>query len=144
LKRTDWLSCNAYEAGAIAGHGTVKEIAARLLSQHCPNASGVVIREGERGCLVCLANGEARQISPFAVDAVDTNGAGDTHVGAFVSALSRGTDPFEAARYANAAAAISVTRHGGSSAPTHAEIETFLNRAGSRAAVGTRNEKANA
>ena len=33
---------------------------------------------------------------------------------------------FEAARYANAAAAISVTRQGGASAPTDAEIRSFL------------------
>ncbi|WP_442582497.1 PfkB family carbohydrate kinase [Mesorhizobium sp. ASY16-5R] len=144
LKRTDWLSCNAYEAGVIAGQGTVEETAARLLSEHCPNAAGIVIRQGERGCFLRLANGNAWHVPAFAVDAVDTNGAGDTHVGAFVCALSRGADPLEAARYANAAAAISVTRHGGSSAPTHAEIEIFLNGAVAPASAGTRNEKANA
>jgi ADP-ribosylglycohydrolase/sugar/nucleoside kinase (ribokinase family) len=143
LKRTNWLSCNTYEAGLIAGQATVEENAANLLSDHCPNAAGVVIRQGERGCHVRLADGTARHIPAFAVAAIDTNGAGDTHVGGFVSALSRGADPFEAARYANAAAAILVTRHGGSSAPTHAEIEVFLSRADAPAA-GTRNEKASA
>lgn len=143
LKRANWLSCNAYEAGVIAGPGPVEEIARRLLSDHCPGAAGVVIRRGERGCFLRLADGTARHVPAFAVAAIDTNGAGDTHVGAFVGALSRGDDPFGAARYANAAAAISVTRHGGSSAPTHAEIETFLSRAGALA-TATRNEKANA
>ncbi|TGS51723.1 ribokinase, partial [Mesorhizobium sp. M3A.F.Ca.ET.201.01.1.1] len=47
-------------------------------------------------------------------------------IGAFVSALSRGQSPCEAARYANAAAALAVTRHGGSSAPTDQEIQEFL------------------
>jgi sugar/nucleoside kinase (ribokinase family) len=144
LRRTNWLSCNSYEAGIIAGTGTFEENAARLLSDHCPTAAGVVIRQGERGCFLRLASGEARHIPAFTVAAVDTNGAGDIHVGAFVSALSRGTDPFDAARYANAAAAISVTHHGGSSAPTNAEIETFLGRAGAPAAAATRSEKANA
>ncbi|WP_353646723.1 PfkB family carbohydrate kinase [Mesorhizobium sp. WSM2239] len=143
LKRTNWLSCNTYEAGVIAGQATVEENTASLLSDYCPNAAGVVIRQGERGCHVRLADGAARHIPAFTVSAIDTNGAGDTHVGTFVSALSRGADPFEAARYANAAAAISVTRHGGSSAPTHAEIETFLSRVGAPA-PGIRNEKANA
>ena len=32
------------------------------------------------------------------------------------------------ARYANAAAAISVTRHGGSSAPTNCQVQTFLSQ----------------
>jgi sugar/nucleoside kinase (ribokinase family) len=144
LKRTNWLSCNAFEAGVIAGQATVEENAARLLSDFCPDAAGVVIRRGESGCFLRLADGTARHVPAFAVVAIDTNGAGDTHVGAFVSALSRGADRFEAIRYANAAAAISVTRHGGSSAPTHAEIEAFLSHTGAPAASGTRNEKANA
>jgi sugar/nucleoside kinase (ribokinase family) len=144
LKRTNWLSCNAFEAGVIAGQKTVEENAARLLSDFCTDAAGVVIRRGENGCFLRLSDGTSRHVPAFAVAATDTNGAGDTHVGAFVSALSRGTDPFEAARYANAAAAICVTRHGGSSAPRHVEIETFLSRAGMPAAAVTRNEKAGA
>ncbi|UDL89567.1 PfkB family carbohydrate kinase [Mesorhizobium sp. PAMC28654] len=139
LARTTWLSCNTTEAADIAGPGDVETLAARLLADHCPKADGVVIRAGARGCLVRLADGSARTIPGFKVAAVDTNGAGDTHIGAFVSALSRGVQPFEAARYANASAALSVTRHGGSSAPTDAEIQTFLSHA---AASGGRNQEA--
>lgn len=126
LARTSWLSCNIVEAAEIAGPGGVEAIAARLLSNHCPSAEGVVIRAGAKGCFVWLADGTAQAVPGFKVAAVDTNGAGDTHIGAFVSALSRGVPPFEAARYANAAAAVSVTRHGGSSAPIDQEIQTFL------------------
>ena len=85
-----------------------------------------------------LATAASQTIPGFKVAAIDTNGAGDTHIGAFVSALARGMAPFEAARYANAAAAISVTRHGGSSAPTDAEIQTFLSRPDRSAPAGTR------
>ena len=130
LRRADWLSCNAFEANVLAGQETIEANAARLLSVHCPGASGIVVRQGEKGCFVHLASGARRHIPAFAVVPVDTNGAGDTHAGAFVSALSRGVDPFEAARYANAAAAICVTRHGGSSAPHHGEIGAFLDRTG--------------
>ncbi|WP_292627019.1 PfkB family carbohydrate kinase, partial [Mesorhizobium sp.] len=126
LARTSWLSCNTAEAAEIAGRGDVEAVAARLLSSHCPTAEGVVIRAGANGCFVRLADGSAQAVPGFKVVAVDTNGAGDTHIGAFVSALSRGVPPFAAARYANAAAALSVTRHGGSSAPTDQEIQTFL------------------
>ncbi|GLQ78769.1 ribokinase [Mesorhizobium huakuii] len=141
LVRTTWLSCNAAEAAEIAGPGDVEALAVRLLADHCPRAAGVVIRSAAKGCHVRLADGTAQTIAGFKVTAVDTNGAGDTHIGAFVSALARGVHPFEAGRYANAAAAISVTRHGGSSAPTHAEIQTFLSQA---AAIGTpgQNQKA--
>ncbi|MDX8479613.1 PfkB family carbohydrate kinase [Mesorhizobium sp. VK24D] len=126
LARTTWLSCNTNEAVEIAGAGDAQTVAVRLLSEHCLKAEGVVIRAGAHGCLVCLADGGTRAIPGFAVHAVDTNGAGDTHIGAFVSALSRGLSPWEAARFANAAAALSVTRHGGSSAPTGHEIQEFL------------------
>jgi sugar/nucleoside kinase (ribokinase family) len=139
LARTTWLSCNTTEAADIAGPGDVETLAARLLADHCPKAAGVVIRAGAKGCHVRLADGSARTIAGFKVAAVDTNGAGDAHIGAFVSALSHGVQPFEAARYANAAAALSVTRHGGSSAPTDAEIQTFLSHA---AASGSRNQEA--
>ncbi|WP_214469994.1 PfkB family carbohydrate kinase [Mesorhizobium sp. dw_380] len=129
LARTTWLSCNMMEAADITGPGDVEALAARLLADHCPQAAGVVIRSAAKGCHIRLADGSAQTISGFKVAAIDTNGAGDAHIGAFVSALARGMHPFEAARYANAAAAISVTRHGGSSAPTDAEVQTFLSQA---------------
>jgi sugar/nucleoside kinase (ribokinase family) len=144
LSRVTWLSCNMAEAAAIAGPGPVEDIAARLISVHCPRAAGVVIRAGKNGCFVRLADGAARTVAGFPVEAVDTNGAGDAHIGAFVSALARGDNPFEAARYANAGAAISVTRPGGSSAPTEQEIRTFLNSAAGEAGTRNHDRKANA
>ncbi|MCV3209215.1 PfkB family carbohydrate kinase [Mesorhizobium sp. YC-39] len=145
LARATWLSCNTTEAVEVAGPGDIEVIAARLLADHCPKAEGVVIRAGAKGCFVRLAGGDARTISGFKVDPIDTNGAGDTHIGAFVSALSRGVEAFEAARYANAAAALSVTRHGGSSAPTDAEIKIFLSHiAGPSTGANGRNRKAHA
>ncbi|TPN78483.1 ribokinase [Mesorhizobium sp. CU2] len=130
LACTTWLSCNTDEAAAIAGSGDAQTVAVRLLEDHCPQAAGVVIRAGARGCLVRLADGGIRTVPGFEVEAVDTNGAGDTHIGAFVSGLSRGMRACDAARYANAAAALSVTRHGGSSAPADLEIQEFLTRHG--------------
>jgi sugar/nucleoside kinase (ribokinase family) len=62
----------------------------------------------------------------FLVDAVDTNGAGDAHTGTFVAALARGADALDAARTANAAAALSVTRRGPATAPSAAELARFL------------------
>jgi sugar/nucleoside kinase (ribokinase family) len=126
LARTSWLSCNAAEAAAITGTADVATGAELLLSRHCPHAAGLVVRTGEAGAHVLLRDGRSQTIPGFKVAAVDTNGAGDTHIGAFVSALARGESSFAAARYANAAAAISVTRRGGSSAPTDAEINDFL------------------
>jgi len=143
LARASWLSCNTREAAEIAGPGDVEVLAARLLAAHCPRAHGVVIRAGAKGCFVRLNDGAARAIAGFKVAAIDTNGAGDTHIGAFVSALAHGMPPFEAALYANAAAAISVTRHGGSSAPTGDETQSFLSHAdGSSTGETGQNHKA--
>ena len=144
LARTTWLSCNTAEAVAIAGDGDLASVCERLLVHHCPSALGVVVRSGEDGCFMRLADGSMCKVPGFKVVAVDTNGAGDTHIGAFVSALARGMEPFEAGRYANAAAALSVTRHGGSSAPTGSEIETFLRCHADRPAGQDTSEKANA
>lgn len=142
LACTKWLSCNMAEAAVIAGPGDAQDLSVKLLAEDCPNAAGVVIRAGEGGCFVRLAGGAARWVAGFKVTALDTNGAGDTHIGAFVSALSRDASPFDAARYANAAAAISVTRHGGSSAPTDAEIRAFLSRTSTGPARRDGNQKA--
>jgi sugar/nucleoside kinase (ribokinase family) len=67
----------------------------------------VVQKLGARGCSV---NGSP--VPGFAVEAIDTTGAGDCFAGGFLAARQRGLDPFEAARFANAAGAISTTAVG--------------------------------
>ncbi|WP_404933495.1 PfkB family carbohydrate kinase [Nitratireductor sp. ac15] len=126
LARSTWLSCNVAEARAIAGASEPATNAALLMSEHCPGADGVVIRSGAFGAYLLLRDGSDGAVDGFSVPAVDTNGAGDTHIGAFVAALARHEQPFAALRYANAAAAISVSRHGGCAAPRDAEIRSFL------------------
>ncbi|HEX6444683.1 MAG TPA: PfkB family carbohydrate kinase, partial [Streptosporangiales bacterium] len=85
--------------------------------------AGVVLRLGADGCLLREAGGTTTPIPAPRVDAVDTNGAGDVHVGAFLAALSRGLDPVAACRRANAAAAYAVARYGPATAPTLAELD---------------------
>jgi len=63
----------------------------------------------------------------FKVKPVDSTAAGDVFNGALAVALGEGRPLLEAVRFANAAAALSVTRLGAQpSAPTRAEIERFL------------------
>jgi len=60
---------------------------------------------------------------------LDTTAAGDTFNGALAVALAEGKPILEAAKFANAAAAISVTRAGAqSSIPSRKEVEEFLRR----------------
>jgi sugar/nucleoside kinase (ribokinase family) len=134
LRRADWVTCNAREAALITGRDDPPG-AARALAQASREGSGrrrrrtggALVRTGAAGCVVGLAGAAAPVHVPgFPVDAVDTNGAGDTHTGTFAAALARGMHALEAARTANAAAALSVTRHGPATAPSAAELARFL------------------
>jgi sugar/nucleoside kinase (ribokinase family) len=145
LRRADWLTCNAREAARLTGQAgpaaAARSLARRLAggSRSPARRGGIVVRTGAAGCLLVEAGQGDRDPAPvrvpgFAVAAVDTTGAGDTHTGTFIAALARGADPVAAARTANAAAALSVTRHGPATAPAEAELERFLSgsRRGSR------------
>ncbi|HTM86079.1 MAG TPA: PfkB family carbohydrate kinase, partial [Mycobacterium sp.] len=87
---------------------------------------GVVVRLGADGCVILAPGGEPVHVPGFAVEALDTNGAGDAHVGAFLAALAAGQHPLAAARRANACAALAVTRPGPATAPTAAEVDALL------------------
>jgi sugar/nucleoside kinase (ribokinase family) len=124
LSTVDVLSCNAPEARALAGV-TDLDGAARLLAGRLAAGAVVVVRDGPAGCLI-RERDETTTVPAFAVDAVDTNGAGDAHCGVLAAELLHGTAPADAALRANAAAALSVTRHGPATAPTRAEIDKLL------------------
>jgi ribokinase len=65
----------------------------------------------------------------FPVRAVDATGAGDVFSGALAVALAEGETLLDAARFANAAAACSVTRTGAQpSAPTRRQIRAMVAR----------------
>ena len=66
-------------------------------------------------------------IPAFAVEAVDTTGAGDVFRGAFIYGYLEGWPLDETMRFANAAAAVSCTRLGAmASVPSREEAERFL------------------
>lgn len=125
LARTDWLSCNAREGRLMTGHGNPALSAAALRERLSPGA-GVLVRADRDGCWLAAPGAAPVHVPGFPVEAVDSNGAGDAHVGAFLALLSRGLDPLSAARGANAAAAYAVTRRGPATAPGLAELVTFL------------------
>ena len=120
-----WFTPNETEAALYVGDELAEEDSAkRLLGR---GLRGVVLKRGSKGAYVAVAGGKAAWVRPFPVEAVDTVGAGDCFNGAFAVALLEGLDPFAAARFASAAAAISVTRRGAqASMPTRAEVDAFL------------------
>jgi sugar/nucleoside kinase (ribokinase family) len=108
LPHTDFLFVNEDEAGKLSGTGVAPQAASRL--RGC-GARTVVLKLGARGSAIFTADGEI--LTPaFDVPAVDTTGAGDCFAGAFLAALSRGLALENAARFANAAAALAIQQLG--------------------------------
>jgi sugar/nucleoside kinase (ribokinase family) len=124
FERVDWLSCNAREASVMTGASDVIGAAELLLDRLV--RGGVIVRCGEEGCVVASSGSPPEKIEGFPVDAVDSNGAGDTHVGAFAALLKQGRGAPDAARWANGAAALSVTRRGPATGPVMHELEAFI------------------
>jgi len=120
-----WFTPNETEAAFYVGDdATTEESAARLLAK---GLRGVVLKRGSEGAYVAVAGGRAEWAPPFRVQAIDTVAAGDCFNGAFAVALLEGRDPWAAARFANAAAAIAVTRRGAqASMPSRADVDAFL------------------
>jgi sugar/nucleoside kinase (ribokinase family) len=128
LARCDWWSCNRREAGLLTGSDDPAEAARRLMRRTGPGArAAVIVRSGPDGCVLATRVSLSRIPAP-AVTAVDTTGAGDAHSGVFLAGLAAGLTPGEAARRANAAAALAVTRAGAATSPTRAELDRFLAR----------------
>jgi 2-dehydro-3-deoxygluconokinase len=89
-------------------------------------ANIVVVTLGADGALVATPE-ERERLAPHKVAAVDATGAGDAFAGAMLASLARGLDPFAAARFANAAAALATTGYGAvAPLPTHEEVERLL------------------
>jgi sugar/nucleoside kinase (ribokinase family) len=124
FERVDWFSCNAREARILTDSADA-HAAARLLRGRM-NRGGAIVRVGAEGCVVAESERSSVAVPGFPAESVDSNGAGDCHVGAFAAMLALGRPPLEAARRANAAAAMSVTRPGPATGPTLRELDEFL------------------
>lgn len=118
-----WTS-NRSEASALTGEQGPGPAAAAVQNR-MPHAAAAIVRDGERGCHV-HADGVTTHVLGFPQDAVDTNGAGDAHTGVLLAERVLGADWLTAARRANAAAALKVTRRGPATAATRAEVDAFL------------------
>ena len=119
---TTWWSCSGNEAQLLTGVADPAEAAKSLAD----SGMGVVVRLGAEGCLLVSSGSEPVLIPGYRVDALDTNGAGDAHVGAFIAHLLLEHQPVDAARLANAAAAFSVTHAGPATGPDSRELHHFL------------------
>jgi 2-dehydro-3-deoxygluconokinase len=88
----------------------------------------VLLKLGAEGVMVATREGRQR-IPGFSVASVDATGAGDTFAGAVLARLVAGDAVPDAARYANAAAALSTTGYGAvAPIPHEAAVRALLSR----------------
>ena len=121
LELVDVLIVNEGELRAISQrHGSIVEAMATL------PCHSVVVTLGARGAVARQGQGLYYQ-GGFAVQAVDTTGAGDTFCGVLIAQLAAGQGMPEALQLAGAAAALSCTKPGAqSSVPESSEVHAFL------------------
>jgi ribokinase len=130
LANVDILTPNETEASLLLGRPLARvstsdaAALARSLRERGPKA--VVLKLGDQGCFYCDAETELFSAA-FPVTARDTTAAGDTFNAALAVALAEDRGIAEALRFANASAAISVTRMGAqASVPARAEVDALL------------------
>ncbi|QYM92966.1 ribokinase [Dickeya zeae] len=129
LSLVDMITPNETEAQILTGVSVETEEDAQRAAQvlHDKGISTVLITLGSRGVWLS-EQGQGQRIPGFRVKAVDTIAAGDTFNGALVTALLESRPMETAVKFAHAAAAIAVTRHGAQpSVPWREEIDAFLN-----------------
>ena len=126
LPRIDVWTSNSVEALKITGATDIAQALDRLVG-YLPRDVLMVVRDGPQGCWISQGS-ERRHVPGFKVEAVDSNGAGDAHAGVFVAGLAQGLSAFDAARRANAAAALAVTRWGPATSPGSAEVDELISK----------------
>jgi ribokinase len=105
---------------------TPNELESKHFELSSSDTHTVVVKLGARGCMAYRA-GESFHVPAFPVDAVDTTAAGDVFNAGLAIALAEGSPFPHALRFANAAAAISVTRPGAQiSTPSRTEVDALL------------------
>jgi sulfofructose kinase len=125
LAPVDIASFNQDGFIAATGERPSPEALGRLLD-YGPHT--VVVTRGAQGALAVTAD-QAAEVQGYRMEVVDTTGAGDTFNAAFLCATFDGLALDQRLRFANAAAALSVTSIGPrGNLPTRREIEQFLSQ----------------
>ncbi len=128
LKNTDIITPNETEAEALTGihpqdAESFGEAGRRLLEKGVGTA---VLKAGKKGAYVCDQGGMTH-VKGFTVETVDTTAAGDTFNAGLAYGLGMGLSVTDAARFANAAAAISTTKQGAQAGmPSIEEVKKLL------------------
>lgn len=97
-----------------------------LFADTVPKDIAIAMTKGDAGT-VCYQQGEKVVVPAFQAEAVDTTGAGDAFNAALAYRLGEGYELQVACRFANAVAALAVTKAGAQKGmPTLAEVQAFV------------------
>jgi ribokinase len=132
LAQVDILTPNETEALQLLGKPparvTPRDALALAAELRGMGPKTVIVKLGDQGCLA-YSGAAHDHVACFPVEVKDTTAAGDTFNAGLAIALAEGAPLLHALHFANAAAAISVTRLGAqASAPTRREVDAFLER----------------
>jgi len=130
LELVDVLTPNESEATLISGWDTMDDLEdvciwCEQLEQR--GSRRLIITRGEKGCILKDESADPCLSAAYLVEAIDATAAGDCFNGALAVAVAEEKSLLEATRFAQAAAALSVTTRGAiPSLPTRAEVDEFL------------------
>ncbi|MFN7106265.1 MAG: carbohydrate kinase family protein, partial [Pyrobaculum sp.] len=123
----DVMFVNRIEARLLAGTEDYRTAAERLFKEL--SLGEVVVTLGPGGALAYDGRNFV-YLDAFRLEAVDTTGAGDVFASAYVAMFLKGRGLYERLLFANAAAAIKITRRGARSSPRYGEVAAFLESLG--------------
>lgn len=124
VELVDFLLLNEVEGEKMTSKNSPDDILLEL--RHIYPRTTIVLTLGEEGAIYDDGKTQIRQ-SAYQVKAVDPTGAGDTFTGYFLGLLVKGEDLKKCMKFASAASALSVTKHGASnSIPCLEEVERWI------------------
>lgn len=120
ILQATYITPNEHELESLLASSDLSKEEKEALIQKC------IVTKGSKGVQL-YHNGKKQQIHGYPVEVIDSTGAGDTFNGALAVSFSKGISIMESCQFANAAAALSVTKLGAQSGmPTLKEVEHFF------------------
>lgn len=129
IRLSDYIFGSGIEEFSYLTNNPDPMAASRQLAQY---GATVISRWGNQGCYVLSLENSPVHIPAFSTSVVDTLGAGDVFDAGFITAMLEGYDAVEAARWGNAAAALSIARTGAALHLTRESLDRLLTTDGNR------------
>ena len=125
IKSVDIVLANKYEVAAITGLDVEKyRESAKMLKDLGPEL--IIVKLGPKG-VYALGKDIDEEVPALKVDrVVDTTGAGDAFAAGLIAGMVKGYSIKKAIIYANAVAALKITKLGSHEVPTHKEVVEYI------------------